>query len=86
MTSAELRAKLAALEEENAKLKTQVSNRPATPISLKVSEKGPLSIYGLGRFPVTLYKGQMKRLIEKIPDIQSFMAANDARLVEKSAS
>lgn len=53
-TNADLLARLAQLEAENAKLKQAQTAR----ISLKVSEKGAVSVYGLGRFPVTLYRGQ----------------------------
>ena len=45
-------------------------------ITLKVSEKGALSIYGLGRFPVTLYRGQIERLLSAKPQIEAFILAN----------
>jgi hypothetical protein len=69
------RAELARLREAEAK---------RTTISFKVSPKGGLSVYGLGRFPVTLYKSQWTRLIAAVPAISSFIAANDAALSEKS--
>ena len=56
-------------------------NAPAT--KLKVSEKGALSVYGLGRFPVTLYKEQWKRLLELGGEIQAFLAEHDAELKSK---
>lgn len=62
MNSAAMKARLEELEAENQRLKA-VNNRP---VSVKVSEKGALSVYGLGRFPVTLYKGQWEKLIENI--------------------
>jgi hypothetical protein len=50
---------------------------------MKVSDKGALSVYGLGRFPVTLYRGQRERLIEIIPQLQAFIAENSAKLAVK---
>jgi hypothetical protein len=50
---------------------------------LKVSEKGAVSVYGLGRFPVTLYKEQWLRLLDTADDIRTFIAANDAHLKAK---
>ena len=52
-------------------------------LSMKVSEKGALSIYGLGRFPVTLYRGQWERLATAMPDIKVFLAQNSALLATK---
>ncbi len=54
---------------------------PAT--FIKVSEKGAVSVYGLGRFPVTLYKEQWKRLLAMSADILAFIEANDAKLKAK---
>jgi hypothetical protein len=45
-------------------------------ITMKVSEKGAISLYGLGRFPITLYRGQMERLIAHAPAITAFIATN----------
>jgi hypothetical protein len=50
---------------------------------MKVSEKGALSVYGMGRFPVTLYKEQWLRLLTMAEEIKSFIAANDANLKSK---
>jgi hypothetical protein len=50
---------------------------------LKVSEKGAVSVYGMGKFPVTLYKEQWLRLLEIADDIRAFIAANDAQLKSK---
>ncbi len=61
------------LEQMNALL--AVASKPKA-ITLKVSEKGALSIYGLGRFPVTLYRGQMERLIASVPQIKAFIETN----------
>jgi hypothetical protein len=57
-------------------------NKPKA-ISMKVSEKGAISIYGLGRFPITLYAGQMERLLGAADQIKAFMAANRAMLATK---
>ena len=49
-------------------------------LSMKVSEKGAISIYGLGRFPITLYRGQMERLLRHAPTITAFIETNAALL------
>ena len=59
-----------------------LANKPKA-ITLKVSEKGALSIYGLGRFPVTLYRGQMERLIGAVPQIQAFIDTNSTLFATK---
>jgi hypothetical protein len=79
MTENDLQAELARLKEENAKLKSARGRG----LSMKVSEKGGLSVYGLGRFPVTLYKEQWKKLLEMSDEIRAFLAENDARLKTK---
>ena len=53
-------------------------------LTLKVSEKGAISVYGLGRFPITLYRGQMERLLKHAPAITAFIAANVALLAVKA--
>lgn len=75
----DLQAELDRLRAENQALK----KTSAKGLSLKVSEKGGLSVYGLGRFPVTLYKEQWKKLLDMAGDIRSFMEANDAQLKSK---
>ena len=50
---------------------------------MKVSEKGGLSIYGLGRFPITLYKEQWTKLLDMSDEIRSFLASHDAELKTK---
>ena len=52
-------------------------------MTLKVSEKGALSVYGLGRFPVTLYKEQWTRLLDAAQELRGFIAENDAQLKTK---
>jgi hypothetical protein len=77
----DLKAQLEALRAENEALRAAKSAPKA--LSIKVSEKGGVSVYGLGRFPVTLYKSQWDRLIAHIPEVTSFMAANASKLTEK---
>ena len=52
-------------------------------MSLKVSEKGALSVYGLGRFPVTLYREQWEKLLGMTDEIRSFIEQNDRLLKKK---
>jgi hypothetical protein len=79
MSDNDLQAELERLREENAALKKGV----ARGVSLKVSEKGGLSVYGLGRFPVTLYKEQWVKLLDMSDDIRAFLRAHDAELKSK---
>jgi len=79
MSDEDLKAELERLRNENAALKKGA----ATGISMKVSEKGALSIYGMGRFPVTLYKEQWLKLLDLSDDIRTFIAANDGQLKTK---
>jgi hypothetical protein len=74
--------KLARLEAENRELRQQVERKPGQ-LRLKVSEKGGLSLYGLGRFPVTLYKEQWVRLLDHAEEIRSFLKDNDQQLKAK---
>lgn len=53
-------------------------------LSMKVSDKGALSVYGLGRFPVTLYRGQWERLLSEADTISAFITANAATLTVKA--
>ena len=55
----------------------------ASGIRMKVSEKGGVSIYGMGRFPITLYKEQWLKLLDMSQDIRAFIAANEAQLKTK---
>lgn len=57
--------------------------QPARKLSLKVSEKGAVSLYGLGRFPVTLYGTQWTRLLDASDDIRTFLTVNASRLATK---
>jgi hypothetical protein len=76
----DLRAELERLRNENASLKRESS---AYSIRLKVSEKGAVSVYGLGRFPVTLYKEQWLKLLDRANDIRAFIATNESQLKAK---
>ena len=80
MADEDLKAELERLRAENERLK----NRSSRGVSLKVSEKGGVSVYGLGRFPVTLYKEQWTRLLDMADDIRAFIKDNDGRLKAKS--
>jgi hypothetical protein len=75
--------KLARLEAENKALKDQIEQRKPGQLRLKISEKGGLSVYGLGRFPVTLYKEQWKRLLEHAEQIKTFLEQNEQQLKTK---
>ena len=75
--------KLARLEAENKALKDQIEQRKPGQLRLKISEKGGLSVYGLGRFPVTLYKEQWKRLLEHAEEIKSFLEEHEQQLKTK---
>jgi len=79
MSDEEVQAELARLRAENAALK----NRTQRGVSLKVSEKGGVSVYGLGRFPVTLYKEQWTKLLDMGDEIRAFIRENDAKLKTK---
>jgi len=76
-----VQAELERLRAENAKLKTAKST--TKDISFKVSQKGAVSVYGLGRFPVTLYKGQWDRLLAKTEDLKVFIKDNESDLTVK---
>ena len=79
MSDDDTKAELERLRAENAALK-KTSSRG---LSLKVSEKGALSVYGMGRFPVTLYKEQWIKLLEISEDILAFIKANESQLKTK---
>ena len=76
MGEEDLKAELEKLRAENDALKKASSKG----LSMKISEKGALSVYGLGRFPVTLYKEQWIRLLELSDDIHIFIKNNDEQL------
>ena len=74
-----MKAELEKLRAENSALKKS----SAKGLSLKVSQKGAVSVYGLGRFPVTLYKEQWLKLLDMSDDIFAFIKANEAELKTK---
>jgi hypothetical protein len=80
MSDEDLRAELEKLRSENAALKKSSSKG----ISMKVSEKGGLSVYGLGRFPITLYKEQWTKLLDLTEEIRAFIKTHDAELKTKA--
>ena len=75
-------AKLNDMTKEQLIALLQAANAPKA-LTMKVSEKGALSIYGLGRFPVTLYAGQWERLLSAADQIKAFMTANASLLATK---
>ena len=76
----DMKAELERLRAENSRLK----QRGSRGVSMKVSEKGGVSIYGLGRFPVTLYKEQWEKLLDMADDIRGFILENVGKLKIKS--
>ena len=79
MNEDDLQAEVARLKAENERLKGSQAR-----VSLKVGAKGGVSLYGLGRFPVTLYKEQWTKLLDMADDIRAFLKENDSRLKSKS--
>ena len=79
MADEDVQAELARLRAENEALK----QRRSSAISMKVSEKGAVSVYGLGRFPVTLYQEQWTKLLAMTEQIKAFIEENKAQLKVK---
>lgn len=79
MSDEALRAELERLRQENEALK----KGNAKGVSLKVSEKGGVSVYGLGRFPITLYKEQWTKLLDMADSIREFITAHESDLKTK---
>jgi hypothetical protein len=82
MADDDLKAELERLKAENEHLKSERGRS----LSLKVSEKGGVSVYGLGRFPVTLYKEQWTKLLAMTDEIRAFIKEHDAKLKAKPES
>jgi len=80
MGDEDLKAEVERLRAENEALK----GRAGGATRLRVSEKGAVSVYGLGRFPVTLYKEQWLRLLDMSDEIRKFIAENEAKLKTKA--
>ena len=76
MSDLDMQTELERLRAENARLK----NKDTGGLSLKVSEKGAVSLYGMGRFPVTLYKEQWARILANAPLIEAFIHENEGKL------
>jgi hypothetical protein len=79
MAEDDLRAEVERLRKENEALK----QRTTRGVSLKVSEKGGVSVYGLGRFPITLYKEQWTKLLEMADQIRDFITEHNSELKTK---
>ena len=78
MTTKEMAARIAELE-------AQIAKRDFRELTFKVSEKGALSVYGMGRFPVTLYASQWERLLADAPKIDAFIKATDKALARQAS-
>lgn len=79
MSENDLKAELERLRRENEALKRGV----AKGVALKVSEKGGVSVYGLGRFPITFYKEQWIKLLDMAEQIRAFIAEHEGELKSK---
>ena len=77
--SEDMKAEIERLQAENAALKKGATSG----IRMKVSEKGAVSVYGMGRFPVTLYKEQWLKLLDMADEIRAFIAENETKLKSK---
>jgi hypothetical protein len=80
-TPEEMQAEIERLRAENETLKKPARGQ----LSLRVSEKGALSVYGMGRFPVTLYREQWEKLLGMSDQIKQFIQDNDQQLKKKEA-
>jgi len=76
-----MKEELERLRIENEALK----KRSEKGLSLKVSQKGGVSVYGLGRFPVTLYKEQWEKLLDISDEIRAFIQENEPQLKTKGS-
>ena len=81
MTEQEMRDMIEKLKAENTELRTKRNTPP--PLTLKVSQKGACSLYGIGRFPVTLYGSQWERVLDHGDKIREFLNANASQLATK---
>ena len=77
-TPDELKARIAELEQK-------LSSRKSKSLEFRVSEKGGVSVYGLGRFPVTLYYEQWMRLLGSVEELRAFIEENKSRLKTRDA-
>ena len=81
MPDEEVQKELERLRTENERLRAR---RTTGEVTLRVSEKGGVSLYGLGRFPVTLYQEQWEKLLAHVDEIRAFIAENRDRLKKKA--
>jgi hypothetical protein len=79
MSNEDMKAEIERLRAENERLKNKGTSR----LTLKVSEKGAVSLYGVGRFPVTLYKEQWAKVLGMAGEIEAFLRENDHLLKAK---
>ena len=79
MSQEHLESEVARLRAENEALKARVQRGG----HLRVSDKGGVSVYGLGRFPVTLYKEQWRRLLDMADEIRAFIREHESELKSK---
>jgi hypothetical protein len=83
MAGDDVQDELERLRRENEALRAQTRARPGQ-LTMKVSEKGAVSVYGLGRFPVTLYQEQWQKLLDAADDLRAFIVANESQLKRKA--
>lgn len=76
-------ARIAALEMENQAIKDASAKQASARLTVKVSSKGGVSVYGLGRWPLTLYASQWARLAAFFPQVEAFCKANADKLATK---
>jgi len=84
MSDEDVKSELERLKAENEALRAQSKAKPGQ-FSLKVSEKGAVSVYGMGRFPVTLYQEQWTKLLDNAAEIREFIRLNAGSLKKKDA-
>lgn len=82
MPDDDMKVELERLTRENEALKAQSRAKPGH-LTMKVSEKGAVSVYGLGRFPVTLYQEQWSKLLDYAAEIRNFIKTNESQLKKK---
>lgn len=83
MAADDVQDELERLKKENEALRAQARARLGQ-VTMKVSEKGAVSVYGLGRFPVTLYQEQWRKLLDSADELRAFIAANESQLKKKA--
>lgn len=70
--------------EQLEQMVAALAAKPATKLTYKVGEKGNVCVYGLGRFPTSLYASQWERIIADIDNLKAFIDANRPRLATKA--